>query len=141
MAFVNFFLPKLNWISFSEVKEVRTLGLMQQLKSLGKEAHDSARVVDEHEGVGEREVMGVLTAQWTWLPSPCPGATWVCAGDLAVLICSLHCDTGSEAALSTPHGGMSCISQSHTCAPGRLRTGAASLRQVSSLPETQLPHL
>lgn len=28
MAFVHFFLPKLNWILFSEVGEVRMLGLI-----------------------------------------------------------------------------------------------------------------
>lgn len=62
MAFVNFFLPKLNWILFSQVEKVKTLGLIQQLKSLGKEPDDSAL------GVGEREGTGTLLTPWTWLP-------------------------------------------------------------------------
>lgn len=36
MAFVHFFLPKLNWILFSEAGEGRMLGLIQQLKISGE---------------------------------------------------------------------------------------------------------
>lgn len=63
MAFVHFFLPKLNWILFLEVGEVRMLGLIQQLKNLWRRN----QVILPWEWMNLKAWL-LWAPWWTWLP-------------------------------------------------------------------------